>query len=397
MLTADLAISWRRGRSIEPRYINADDPKYLRAASDLIAIIHRHEGYRRAKLDEALEEYIGVGVDYKVLRGLIKLLLDRCVFEITDQPEPAQIRHILFFKAGSHHPTTEREAIRSRVIAETASELSCSPEAIIENLYGDLPENQKLIGFDPLSANELLDRYNLAQAQALLYRCLEMQLWIEPQDGAALRRLFDAIKAHRLIHTICGSPLTGYQIKLSGPMSLFHRSQKYGVQMALFLPALLEQRGWRMRAEIGLKTGGTAFFELSSDQNRLRPYLDSLSGTTYESQIAEKLISNWARLESRWSLEPSRAVIDLGDSAFIPDFVFHNTEGRQVYLEILGFWTPHYLSERLKQFERAGFGNFILVAPEQLRGSREVPARLPLNVILFKNSLDVRSIQSLLD
>jgi hypothetical protein len=29
-------------------------------------------------LQQALDEYIGVGTDYKILRGLIKLLLDRC-------------------------------------------------------------------------------------------------------------------------------------------------------------------------------------------------------------------------------------------------------------------------------------------------------------------------------
>jgi predicted nuclease of restriction endonuclease-like RecB superfamily len=393
MLTADLAISWRRGHHTGPRYINADDPKYLRVADDLIAIVRRHEGKRRAQLDEALQEYIGTGADYKVLRGLIKLLLDRCVFEIANQPDPAQIRRALFLKARLHHPATE--AIRSQVIAETASELGCLPEALIENLYGDLPENQKLVAFDPLSASDLLDRYNLAQAQALLYRCLEAQLWVEPQEPAALRKLFGAIKAYRLIHTICGNPATGYQIKLNGPMSIFHRSQKYGVQMAVFLPALLEQRGWRMRAEIGLKTGGTAFFELSSNQNRLRPLADP-SETSCETQV-EKLLSNWAKLESRWSLEPSRAVIDLAGSAFIPDFVFRNAEGKQVYLEVLGFWTPRYLSERLKQFERAGFSLFILAVPEQLRGSREAPEKLPPNVILFKNSLEVRSVQSILD
>ncbi|MBC7911049.1 MAG: DUF790 family protein, partial [Pyrinomonadaceae bacterium] len=62
--------------------------------------------------------------------------------------------------------------------------------------------------------------------------------------------------------------------------------------------------------------------------------------------------------------------------------------GRRVYLEILGFWTPQHLKARMEEFAHSGMRNFIIAAWDELRGSREPPARVPPNVITFKRSLD---------
>src|SRR5918912_699292 len=104
MLTADLALSWQRGDQIKPRYINTEDEEHLREAEDLIALFAEHEGARRAALEESLQEYVGTGTDYKILRGLIKLLTDRCEFETASAVEPPEIRRALFTKARLRHP-----------------------------------------------------------------------------------------------------------------------------------------------------------------------------------------------------------------------------------------------------------------------------------------------------
>jgi uncharacterized protein len=263
MLTADLAQSWRRGESVRPLYISPDDADYLQDAGQLIKLFSEHEGRARRELDEALAEYVGTGTDYKILRGFIKLLMDRCSFETTSAKDPVEIRRTLFRKARAAHPVTLDENVRLEVIEEAARELACAPEVLMKGLYADLPENQQLTGFKQPSANELLNLYNLAQAQALLYHCVEMRLNVETQNPDSYRELFSAIKAYRLIHTIKGSPAHGYEVRLDGPVSLFQRSQKYGVQMAVFLPALLLCKGWQMRAEIvqqGQLSQGSAFF-----------------------------------------------------------------------------------------------------------------------------------------
>jgi uncharacterized protein len=395
MLTADLAQSWQRGGRTGPRYIETEDAAHLQEASDLIGLFKEHRGQRRADLDQALEEYVGTGTDYRVLRGLIKLLMDRCEFETACGADPVEIRRALFLKARQHHPVTGNETVRAEVIADAARELNCAPEVVLEGLYADLPENQKLVDFEAFGPQELLDRYNVAQAQALLYRCVEMRLMVSRSDPAGYRELFGAIKAYRLIHTIKGNAVTGYEVRLDGPVSMFHRSQKYGVQMAVFLPALLTIGGWRMRAEIVSKMKGRAFFELNSDQTQLRSHY--LSVPPYENPVLERLETAWARSDTSWSLEPGSEVVDLGESAFIPDFIIRHPTGQQVYLEVLGFWTPQHLKERLKEFEHGRVRNFIIAAWEELRGSREPPAKLPDNVIVFKRSLDPAAVELVLD
>ncbi len=392
MLTADLAMNYRRGNRITPRYLESNNPRHLQTAADLALIVEQHRGRRRVELERALDEYIGVGTDYKILRGLIKLLTDRCEFETAGAKDPSEIRRALFTKAAAHHPVIADDELRQRLIAEAATELECSPEEVMAGLYADLSGNQQLTAFEEMSAADLLDRYNLAQAQALLYRCSEMRLWIEPQEPGVTRRLFAEIKAFRLIHAIKGDPETGYDVQLSGPVSIFHRSQKYGIQMAVFLPALLLYPGWSMRAEISTKTGA-AFFELDSDQARLRSHYVTDDLKTQNPQIA-KLLEDFAKLNGEWRALPNQEVIDLGEIAFVPDLVFIREGDEPIYLEMLGYWTPRSLSERLKEFTRAGFTNYAIAASEEMRCSRDAPSQLPPNVIIYKKSLNARELQA---
>src|ERR1043165_8497444 len=343
MLTADLAQAWQRGEKVRPFYIPPDEPDYLRDAAHLINLFSEHEGHARHELDEALEEYVGTGTDYKIMRGFIKLLTDRCECETASMKDPVEIRRAVFTKARDHHPVTQGESLRLQVLEEAARELNCAPELITGSLFADLPENQRLARFERLTAPALLNLYNLAQAQALLYRCVEMQLHIAPQSAESYRELFGAIKAYRLIHTIKGNTKSGYEVRLDGPVSMFHRSQKYGVQMAVFLPALLLCKDWRMRAEIAPQARsnrGKAFYELDSRQKQLRSSYQNIF--LMENLVAVKLFNDWQRFESAWQMEVSSEVIDLGESAFIPDFVLRHEDGRKIFLEILGFWTPEH-------------------------------------------------------
>ncbi len=394
MLTADLAQSWLRGGRTGPRYIETDDAGYLRDAAELIRLFIEHEGHARHELDRALEEYVGLGTDYKILRGLIKLLMDRCAFETASPVDPIEIRRAVFLKARARHPLIDDEQeARAEIASASALELGCAPVDLLRNLYADLSSNQHLTEFEQLDESELLDLYNLAQAQALLYRSVLMRLTVEPQGTENYRELFAAIKAYRLIHTIQGSPSKGYEVRLDGPVSMFHRSQKYGVQMAVFLPALLLCKGWSMRAEIAHKPGSSpAFFEMNSLQTRLRSHYTI--ALPREKSAQERLSQSWTRFESAWTLEPSHEVLDLGESAFIPDFVFtHAADGRRFFLEILGFWTPRHLQGRLKEFEHARIENYIIAASDELRGSRDALTRVPPHTIIFKSKLDPISVE----
>ena len=402
MLTSDLAQSWQRGTRTGPRLVETTDEAHRRTAEELIQLVRGHQGRTRAELDEALNDYIGTGTDYKTLRGLIKLLTDACLFQTQSIIEPEEFRRQVFLHARSYYPLAlaEGQHLRAQAISEVARQLNCTSAEVEHGLYADLSANQVLTEFGEVTPVELLERYNLAQAQALLYRAVEMRLWVAPEDATSARQLFEAIKAYRLIHSIYGTAHTGYEVRLSGPVSMFHRSQKYGIQMAVFLPALLACSNWRMRAEIApaKNSGGNLFFELDDRQKALRShYLERT--TNRDKSLLEKLLANWQRGAgaSAWQLQECAEVIDLGTGAFIPDLIARHPEYGVVYLEVFGFWTPRHLTRRLAEFARSGFTRWVILASEELRCSREPATKAPSQVLICKTGPDAASIEAALD
>ncbi len=395
MLTSDLAMSWRRGHRIGPRALDASNELLVASAGDLVDIVTEHVGRPRSELERAFEEYIGTGTDYRIIRGLIKLLTDRCEFATASPVEPAALRREVFLRAREAHPVVSNLEARDRVLAAAADALGVRLDGLDGWLYADLTANERLVDFQPLEARDLIEHYNLAQAQALLYRCTRLILRVDPQPALEYRRLFDAIKAYRLIYALQGTAATGYQLALDGPVSIFHRSQKYGVKMAVFLPALLECSGWRLEAEIDVKPYGSALYELDSATTRLRAPEPSL--TSGRHPVVEKILAGLLKTGEGWSAEPSNEVVDLGKSAFVPDAVARHEDGTVVYIEVLGFWTPKYLSTRLAELSAAGDVRFLLVASSELLASRDGYEAEESNVVVFKTSLDLKALRTALE
>lgn len=385
MLTADLSINYRRGTKVFPFLIKTDNEDYLRDAKNLIEIFQDLQGKSRGELEHELNEYVGIGTDYKILRGLIKLLMDRCEFETSSVADPSEIRQKVFLEARKFQPLFPDSEKRSEVLETVAKELNTTANIIESNLYADLPAQQKLVSFDETTPNNLLDRYNLAQAQAILYKCVEMKIRVLPSAAENYRSIFGWIKHFGLIHSITGNSTNGYEITLTGAASLFHRSQKYGIQMSVFLPALLLCGNWKMSAEISDKYGKTLFYELTSEQTEL--ISNRYDEPEYENPLFEKLKRDWEKATLDWQLQENKEVIDLGKMAFIPDFTLISPKGKKIYLDVLGFWTPKSLQKRLDEFKSINYNKFIIAAWQELRGSREEAATNSQNVLFFKSSL----------
>lgn len=388
MLTSDLAINFRRGDKIHPRLIKTDNEGYLHDAANLIEIFEEFQKKKRGELERELEEYVGTGTDFKILRGLIKLLDDRCKFETAAPAEPVEIRQKVFLEAGKFQPVLPDSENKTTVLEIAAETFGSDATTIYANLYADLSAQQRLISFDAIAPKELLERYNLAQAQAILYKCVEMKISVAPSDAGVYRQIFGRVKHFGLIHSVAGNAANGYEITLTGAASLFHRSQKYGIQMSVFLPALLLCQNWKMSAEISQKERANAFYDLMSGQTELTSCY--ANEPTYENPDLQKLLKNWEKFSTNWQLKENRKIIDLGKTAFAPDLVLISPQNEEIYLDVLGFWTPKNLQKRLAEFEAANFKRFIITASQELRGSREEPLWTSGNVIFYKTKIEPR-------
>ena len=400
MLTSDLLLTRSRGPYIEPLYIDAEEQKFIDLAQSLIDIYRQHEGKPRSQLQRALDLNEGDRTDYRIQRGLAKLLYDDCCeFHIDSPLPPEELRREVFALARENHPVVRETNMiypvkREDLLEQVALKYQIASEQVLDGLYADLPENHQLSTFNAPAPNQLLLRYNVALAQAMLYRCEILRLSVHKNLPARYKQLFKFIKFYRLIHTIEGDVDSGYEIALDGPVSLFRHSQKYGLQMSVFLPALLLCTRWSMAADIVRKDGRRQQFILDDKSDLVSHYKDQ---TLYDSLLEETFATRFEKAKTQWTLERESEVINLKETVMIPDFTFRHPDGRSALLEIMDYWRPEYLRRKLDKLRQAQRQDLIVAVSSNLNVSEDDFANVPGGVFFFKNKVPPQDVIELLD
>lgn len=382
-----LEFTLRSGRAY-PKFAKRD--RALPWAESVLEAINEHLGLTKGQLDEALNGVEGDSPDYVLVRGLAHLALSESGFEIRAPLEPGFLRQKAFALA-SARGYGERES--KAVLGEIAREYGLGPEVIQENLYADLPENHVLVKLPGLSAAELLDRYDLAQAQGLLYSATNLVLQAYRNTVGEYKKLFRYLKHYGLMFTVEGDLDSGYRISVDGPASLFGQTRRYGVKMAALLPALLNVNKWDLTAELRLR-GQNAEYVLDSGA-KLRSHYPR--PPEFDSMLESTFAQRWEAMGSEWRLEREVEVVDLKGTVFLPDFALRHSDGRTAYLEIVGFWHPDYLRRKLEKIRKSGLDNLILAVSERLNVGRERLEGLPGRVIFFKGQLKPEAVSEALE
>ncbi len=390
MLTSDLIRIRHSKGTIIPRYIKSSQAQLDKAAA-LIELYKTHVGRTRGELEEAIKESIGDGTDFLIQRGLAKLLADRSTFAVQAVIEPRLVREKLFTKAFEHHPVALREnpqhwPTRQEIIASVAQELQCTPDEIEQAFYADLQDAYVLETFEELKPAELINRYNIALAQGVLYRAKEMRIVIQKAETKRLRQLVRYIKFFRLIANIQEDNGT-FRITLDGPLSLFRFSQKYGLKMAQFLPALLLCEHWEMESDILWEQGREQeLFKLDAQTPLRSYYKDKGVYVTDEEAYFRK---RWKSFDLPWELRATTKVLRLGPKELLlTDYRLKHRDSRMIYLEILGFWNKESLLRRLKLLEKHQLSEkLLMIAPARLRVSSDDLAASADKVYFFKDAI----------
>jgi hypothetical protein len=404
MLTSDLVrVTVRSGR-VYPRYIDTGDPAHRSLAEQLIEIFRLHVGHSRHELEAELADLLGTGTAFLLHRGLAKLLDDRCELDTEAPADPGTLRQAVFGAAArAYREPTQGEAPaqftfdREAVLATAAAELELPAEAVEGGLYADLKSEQVLKSFKPCKPDWLLARYNVALAQAVLFKATELTIELAP--GASPQRyraLFRKVKFFQLLHRVEGDARRGFRLHLDGPLSLFSSSQRYGLKMATFLPTLLHFDGWRLTAELAWgKKRQRRTFELTPEAG-LEPHT-RLTGQWQPEEVAW-LPEQMAKLDCGWTVETGGELVELGgQGVLVPDFVFEHESGKRVVMEVLGFWRKGAVESRLELLRRHGPDNLILALSKQLATGRDDLDELPGEVHLFRRQPIARQVLKVLE
>ena len=396
MLPTTLLLHRRRGDEVVPTGL-ALDRRHLGMAGELIELFGGCLGSPRSDLDLRLQVLEGEETDYRIKRGLAHLLLGLCGFEVRAPVDPALLRSRAFALAADRTPG---DAATGTVRAELAHALSdelgreVDVGEIQAGLYADLQENQILDTFDALSPDALLHRYNLSQAQGILYRASEVVITAYRNDPGEYKLLFRYLKLFGLMAYLEGDPDHGYTITVDGPASLFGRSTRYGVDLAKFLPALLHVSRWQLDATLEPRR--------NDDSGPLRFTLDDRCGLVshykkgqpFDSVVEEAFAARWERTGTDWRLEQEVEPLQAGGSVMIPDFRLVHPDGRSFLVEIVGYWRPEYLRRKFYQVERSGRDDLILVISERLNLEKAGVRleRVPQRVVWFKGKVDPKEV-----
>jgi predicted nuclease of restriction endonuclease-like RecB superfamily len=151
--------------------------------------------------------------------------------------------------------------------------------------------------------------------------------------------------------------------------------------MALFLPALVACRDWRMQTRI-VRKGRMLYFQLTSDDglsSQLPP------AAAFDSSVEAAFAFDWGEgARDGWRLERETEILHVGQRIFLPDFVLRHTDGRRVLLEIIGYWTPEYLSAKQETLRRFAHHRTLLAVAER---QRDKLTESPHDLIVFKTRL----------
>jgi uncharacterized protein len=373
---------------IIPMYLDPADPEWLEVAEQLLRVFRSSERIPRGQLEAEIDELFGDLPQPLIHNGLAKLLEDRCEFEVEAALPPEDVREAVFRAAAKQrHATLEQIGAtfsRDEIIRSVANELNTEPAQIEASLFADLKSEQRLTQFKDTTAERLLERYNVALAQAVLLRSTGVEIVLSGETPARYRQIFRQIKFHRLICNVEVVKAKTYRLEVDGPLSLFSATQKYGLQLALFLPTLLLCQKFELTAKLRWGTEKKAkLFHLTSKDGLVSHQAET---GAYVPPEVPMFVDLFRKKITDWELSEETEIIPLGKNVWIPDYrLVHRATEQVVLLDILGFWRRSSAERHLAMLKEHAGGPFIVALSDQLNVEEGELEGLPDNVVRFRN------------
>jgi len=380
-------------RRVQPdRLRRGRDDDYSSAAKILLRLYRDGIGKRRQSMHRDVEETLAKlpSCPPRRIAAFCKLLDYQSTFQ-SDKTAAVALRKKVFSLAAPMHPIVQqKEGIFDKTIDQARQAISDSVglpwKEIDAKLFSDVIELQILKAFNSsIEPTELLSIYNVAQTQAALYRATRVRIDAYDDFKTILRHA----KLAGLMHGITRveRPRSGYRFEFDGPQSSLRETTRYGIRFATMLPKLLACRDWRLIAEVIGPQRQRFQLRLSPD--------DGLKSTLqppdeFDSGLEREIWNVWNNSPvDGWSMERETELLHQGQTVLTPDFVLQQqASSKEIYLEVVGYWTPEYLAEkcqRLKRFlQPSGETRWLLMFPKSNASAMQKDfVNLPVPCILF--------------
>jgi uncharacterized protein len=360
MLTKDLLRYKFDGDRVVPLLLRPT-PANLTTAENMLKFWRDGIGQRIGELEEAVKPVVHAGKSLVVGRGLQKLIVDACSFSDPESTQRLRREALLASAALMAKPEATSVAHRARI----AQEIGLGADELSARLYGDLPNAALLKSVPDWNPGQLLDRYNLALCQGMLLDAAELDITLGQSEVGLRRRLLKALRFRRLLALVTADG-EDLRLKVSGPSQIVDQGSRYGLQFALFLPALTCAPRWSARADV----------VLGVDRQRRRLELSDQLGligeTAFTGYVPEEFTVVETMLREKvpeWRVAEARPFALPGGELVVPDVQI--TAGtRTIAIEFFHRWHERPLLRRVDQIARG-------LAPDLVIGVDRALAKRP--------------------
>lgn len=401
MLSTDLVRTRKKEKTLKVIKLDRKmKERALEMAAHYIEITKNSIGLSREEYLD-LTKYIGkTPTESKIANGLKKLIIDRCEFSTHTNLDPREIRKEIFSAAQKMRQLAAKaqEFNRATLLQEIAHKHQLNVEELNEALYADLKGAQRLLKFDALNPAQLIETYNDAQEQAVLLKATQVRVKLICRSAHNLRYLFNKLKFHRLLFELIPLNDPGhYQLSIEGPASLFRLSTRYGLALALVLPALKICESFELEADlIWGKSRRRLNFVLEHKLKRSEQ--KEVTQDQHLSEEASALFERFKNKSSDWQVSAAQKIIHIpGSGLTIPDLVFKRAD-QSIYLEIMGYWSRKSVFDRIKLAESGLAEKIIFACSDRLRVSEKaLGSKHPAALVVFKGTIHASQIENALN
>jgi uncharacterized protein len=278
---------------------------------------------------------------------------------------------------------------RDARVAAVASALRTTVDQIEVAMWADLPtERAVLMPHGRPTPLAVAAAANLSMIQRALMRCHQLRL----QVSGNARSIARTATVRGLLATARARG-QAVDLDISGPLALFHRTTVYGRALGSIVPHLAWCERFVLDARCDFGRGPAIL--------RLQPPLllpQARAPKRYDSALEARFARDMAKLAAHWRVIREPEPIDAGTHLAFPDFLLEHREqcDRRWWVELVGFWTADYLSNKLATYRAARLPRVILcIDAKRTVAERDLPTGA--HVVWFTKSISVEEILAIID
>jgi uncharacterized protein len=391
---------------IVPHYLTERDHPWLRA---LLDEYERGVGAKRAELLQRLREPLPVPAPKAKQRLAVEALERLTEASIEAAVPPREARWEAFTAAALSGGTPRQD-----VLAAVSERLGTEPARLEAALFADLRSEGVTAPLPAtISPERVASEANLRLVAKWLKRAQSVRITAFGNTRAVVRHA----RLQGLICNIGPAPLVdksemstlptgrldalveadadGVELRVSGPLALFRHTLIYGRTLCGLVPRLLWCARFELKAVCEAGPGVAPMTLVVRTGDPLKPGREL---KPFDSLLEQRFAKDFRRVAPDWDVIREPRPITSESSIIFPDFelVHRRDPSRRFLLEIVGFWTPKYLEEKLERLRQAQLDHLILCIDEA-RACSEASLPAHAQVIRYRRRIDPTAVLRLVE